>query len=344
MNAVLQCLLNTPGRFIEACTVFAEHGSEGMSGKRLLGKRFAELATEYGLSDGGSLPRTSPAMKGLKASMADIDSKYGGCEQQDAYEFLGCLLEGLDENFSSVLKAKLGACSPPCFVDGVVRSICGVQTHSTRYCHGCEKTFDVDHTADTLLRLPLISQAAQYDAEARAQEEARPVALKDLLETSKLPEQIPGYDCDECRKCAEEEQREHERSMITQRAGLISATGDIVMIALYRFLNVLNEDGKFSAVKIKREVAIPTELSLETGEYRLHGVVSHVGNNLTSGHYISAVRSLRDHQWFHCDDSQVTPIHMRNLYEASEFTATRADATPFILFYHRATADAEHAD
>eukprot|EP00928_Gymnodinium_smaydae_P071163 TRINITY_DN5482_c0_g1_i1.p1 TRINITY_DN5482_c0_g1~~TRINITY_DN5482_c0_g1_i1.p1 ORF type:complete len:438 (+),score=104.04 TRINITY_DN5482_c0_g1_i1:1439-2752(+) len=343
MNAVLQCLLNTPGRFIEACTAFADLNADGMSGKRLLGLRFAELVTEYGLADEGALSRSSSALKGLKGSMADIDIRYAGCEQQDAYEFLGCILEGLEDNFTTVLKTKLGPYAPACFAQGVVRSVCGVQTHSTRWCHGCGKVFDVDHNTDTVLRLPLISPEAQMNEALRASEEAQPVALKDLIDTMQAPEDIEGYDCEECAACARREGRDHVRTKVTQRAGQISGTGDVLMIALYRFLNVMSDDGRFNAVKINRDVAIPTVLSFETGEYRLHGVVSHVGKNLTSGHYISAVRSLRDHQWYHCDDEKVSPIHLRNLYEVSQISTTRADATPFILFYHRFAGDMESA-
>merc|ERR1712023_335261 len=76
-------------------------------------------------------------------------------------------------------------------------------------------------------------------------------------------------------------------------------------------------------------------LSLPTGQYRLYGVVSHKGDNLNCGHYIAAVRSLRDDQWYDCDDTLVKPINMRKLYEASEITATRPHTDPFILFYHR---------
>mmetsp|Transcript_15428 Transcript_15428/g.27622 ORF Transcript_15428/g.27622 Transcript_15428/m.27622 type:complete len:444 (-) Transcript_15428:282-1613(-) len=345
MNAVLQCLLNTPGRLLESCTAFADLNPNGIAEKGLLGLRFAELATEYGLRDGGSLPRNSSALVGLKASMAALDSKYAGCQQQDAYEFLGCLLEGLDENFTAVLKAKFGSfCQLPLPPSGIVRSVCGVASHSTRCCQRCLECFEVDHSVDTVLRLPLISPEAQMDEAVRAKEETEPITLKELIDAAQKPEDIDGYDCDKCREIAEKAEVDHERSLVTQRAGLVSETRDILCIALYRFLNVMDEQGNFSAVKIQRRVAIPTVLSFETGEYRLYGVVSHEGSTLASGHYIAAVRSLRDHQWWSCSDAQVTPLHLRNLYEVSEITATKPDATPFILFYHRMEADMEFTE
>merc|ERR1719159_2261808 len=158
------------------------------------------------------------------------------------------------------------------------------------------------------------------------------IELRQLLDELQAPEEIDGYDCDKCRESAKRAGREHVRSKITQRCGLIQQSQDILTFALCRFLNVMDKNGKFSAVKVKRQVQIPTVLSLPTGEYRLYGVVSHVGQNLNHGHYISAVRSLRDDQWYDCDDAAVKPIAMRKLYASAEISATRPGADPFILF------------
>ncbi|CAK0883202.1 unnamed protein product [Prorocentrum cordatum] len=63
-------------------------------------------------------------------------------------------------------------------------------------------------------------------------------------------------------------------------------------------------------MKVRRRVACPTKLALPTGDYRLYGVVSHVGSGLSSGHYVAAVQSLRDGVWYECDDTQ-TYNHFR---------------------------------
>merc|ERR1712032_165816 len=162
------------------------------------------------------------------------------------------------------------------------------------------------------------------------EEESQPVSLQDLMALAQHPEEIEGYDCDGCRRAAEQAGAPHVRSTMSQRANLLSETGEVLVFALYRFLNVIDGQGNFSALKVRRRVEIPTVLSVETGEYRLYGIVSHVGESLTNGHYIAAVRSLRDHQWYDCDDSRVKALCLRNLYEVSQVTATRSDADPFL--------------
>ncbi|CAK0802564.1 unnamed protein product, partial [Prorocentrum cordatum] len=98
MNAVLQCLLNTPGWLAEACRAFDRPGGEGgqQSSKALLGRCFAQLAAEYNSTQGRPLAGRNAALRNMKAAIADLDPQYAGCEQQDAYEFLGCMLEGLE--------------------------------------------------------------------------------------------------------------------------------------------------------------------------------------------------------------------------------------------------------
>jgi ubiquitin carboxyl-terminal hydrolase 8 len=354
MNAVLQCLLNTPGQFLETLTAFVAPRPEGLTHKALLGSCFAKLVEEYGSKDTspssswsffesgkGALCRDSTALKSLKAAMSEIDPRYGGCQQQDAYEFLGTLLEGLDENLGALFSAQFMQTVSP--NDSTIRSVCGVESYATRWCHGCGELFTVDRNVDTAIRVPLLSAEAQMDEAKRRKEETEPISLQELFGNMQAPEDIDGYDCDRCRECAAEGDQPHVRSFgkCSQRCGLISDTKDILQVALYRFLNVIDKNGRFSAIKVKRQVKIPTVMSLPTGEYRLYGVVSHVGESLTHGHYIAAVRSLRDHQWYDCDDTTVKPICMRNLYTVSEISSTRPNAEPFILFYHRFQGDME---
>jgi ubiquitin C-terminal hydrolase len=278
--------------------------------------------------------------------MADIDPRYGGCQQQDAYEFLGTLLEGLDENLGAIFSAQFMQ-STVHLGDSSIRSVFGVTTYATRLCHACGEVFTVDKNIDTAIRVPLLSAAAQMDEAQRLKEESEPISLQQLLDDMQASEDIDDYDCERCKKIASETHNDcdcpdssrYKRSRVSQRCGLISDTKDILSVALYRFLNVIDENGRFSAVKVKRQVKIPTVLSLPTGEYHLYGVVSHEGSNVTHGHYIAAVRSLRDHQWYDCDDSNVKPIHMRNLYTTSDISSTRPDAEPFILFYHHSQWD-----
>lgn len=217
----------------------------------------------------------------------------------------------------------------------MIRAICGVGMYTTRTCHRCSTRFEVDHVTDTALRLPLLSPEAQFDARLREREEQTPVALQELLEASRRPETIEGYDCDECRRRSALAGAEHSRSTITQHGGVISATRDVVIVVLYRFAQTLDASGSFRPRKVTRKVSFPTELSLETGSYSLFGVVSHLGATLSAGHYVAAVRSRRDDMWYECNDETVKPLSVKALYGGRPITAVRDGAEPYILFYHR---------
>jgi ubiquitin C-terminal hydrolase len=324
MNAVLQCLLNTPGWLAEACRAFDLPGGQGaqQSSKALLGRCFAQLTAEYNSTQGQPLGGRNAALRNMKAAIADLDPQYAGCEPQDAYEFLGCLLEGLEENFRALfLQGDVGPAA------GVIRAVCGVTTHTSRTCHACSKRFDVDQVTDTALRLPLLSQMAQVDPEVRQAEEQRTISLEELLEAARSPETIQGYDCDSCRECGS------ERSSATQEAGIISSTRDVLAVVLYRFCHAMDESGRFKAMKVRRKVACPTQLVLPTGDYRLFGMVSHVGAGLSTGHYVAAVQGLRDGVWYECDDTKVSPLKLQALYSGRPIAQLRDGADPYILFY-----------
>lgn len=327
MGAVLQCLLNSPswtcahGTFSDLFAYLARLRHQ--TGQRVsrtlrpcLADRLAELVEDYERYPHWPLPVDTSVVEGLKDAMAEIDTRYADYRQQDAYEFLGCFLEGLDCDFQADLSQ--------CF--------CGISTRTTRWCHGCLQNFEAEAAKEIALQLPLLSPGAQQCAELRLEEELQPVTLLQLLEAAQQPEEIEGYDCDVCSRLGV------SRTTASQRAGIISETAGILVIALYRFLNVATGDGKFSAVKVGRVVKIPTVLALDTGDYALFAVVSHIGRSLENGHYIAAVRSLRDNLWYECDDSTVRPLckyTMPCLYDYAEVTHTRSDADPYILFYHR---------
>jgi ubiquitin C-terminal hydrolase len=327
-NSVLQCLLNTPGWFPEACLAFAQFEESGKSTKASLGQSFQMLAQEYGSSADTVLEKSNSALKNLKEAIAEVDPRYAGCQQQDAYEFLGCLLEALEEGFSALYRSSCDDTHEP--PANVIRAICGITSYTKRSCEACSGCFEVDFTTDTALRLPLLSSGAQFDPSLREKEENTPVTLQELMQAVRATEIIEDYDCDVCNTGAE-----RVRSTMTQQAGIISATRDVLIVVLYRFGHALDSDGHFKPTKVMRKVACPTELSLDTGDYSLFGMVSHLGSSLSAGHYVSAVRSRRDDLWYECNDDRVTPLNVISLYNGRAVTSVRADAEPYILFYHR---------
>lgn len=331
VNSVLQCLLNTPGWFPEACLAF----SKGQTSKKAaLGRAFQALASEYGSKTDGPLSRSNSALRNMRDAIAAIDPMYAGCQHQDAYEFLGCLLEGLEEGFGALFRGVSDERPEPSA--GVIRAICGVTTLTRRECHRCRGCFEVDRVIDTALRLPLLSPAAQFDGELREKEEEMPITLQELMEAARQPEIIEGYDCDACRACSAGEG--HARSVITQHAGVIADCRDVLVVVLYRFAQALDASGNFRPVKVRRQVSFPTEMEVDSGRYRLFGMVSHRGTSVNEGHYIAAVRSRRDDMWYECNDETVTPLTLRALYDGRPVTSVRPGTEPYILFYHRAPA------
>ena len=68
--------------------------------------------------------------------------------------------------------------------------------------------------------------------------------------------------------------------------------------------------------KINKPISPPMGFTIQTEEdnvfaYSLCGVLSHIGGNISSGHYISEVRL--NQQWWKCNDSTITKTSFQNL-------------------------------
>ena len=62
--------------------------------------------------------------------------------------------------------------------------------------------------------------------------------------------------------------------------------------------------------------------------FRLIGVVTHLGENGTSGHFISYCRSPIDDKWYNCNDDLCHPV--------TDFQKKVINyAMPYILFYQK---------
>jgi len=338
-NSTLQCILNTPGWFLEACLAFRHLKESSPSKAAALGRSFQTLSREYGANAATPLPASNAALTGFKSALEALDARFAGGKQQDAYEFLGCLLEALEDGFGALFPSPSPAAAEGAAAAGakpsskmnLVRGMCGVTTHTRRHCHSCSSCFEVDSVTDTALRLPLLSPVAQFDEILRAQEESTPITLEALLGASRLPEVVADYDCDACRERSVQNGVSHVRSTMSQQACVISATNDLLIIVLYRFGQTLEVFGTFQPIKVTRKVACPKELELDTGSYSLFGVVSHMGGSLANGHYVAAVRSRRDGSWYECNDDRVEPLSLPD----ATVTSVKAGADPYILFYHR---------
>jgi len=85
------------------------------------------------------------------------------------------------------------------------------------------------------------------------------------------------------------------------------------------------------ANKIKNEINIPLLLDLPNGSYSLIGVVAHMGESISYGHYISYVTRDR-RNWKKINDSYVTDFIMINNNCSSIY---KDGFSPFILMYEK---------
>lgn len=84
--------------------------------------------------------------------------------------------------------------------------------------------------------------------------------------------------------------------------------GNPVLIALKRFDYNKNTN---TTTKISTPVNVGTELTIDGMKHQLEGFIEHIGNSLTTGHYVVYLKRGRD--WYRCSDSDVRAISNEDL-------------------------------
>ncbi|MED6220719.1 hypothetical protein PIB30_047534 [Stylosanthes scabra] len=219
-------------------------------------------------------------------------------QQEDAHEFMQCVLDKLEMCFKDLKKN-----SKSFEDDNLVEKIFGGRSISKLRCCNC------GHSSDTYE--PLIDLSLEID---------NVDTLSSALESFTNVEKIDAkFKCDSCKE---------EVSM--EKQIMLDQTPSIAAFHLKRF----KTDGTY-VEKIDKHVNFPLELDLMPYtistqnnnaplKYELYAVVVHIGFSSTSGHYFSFVRSAPD-TWHKLDDSKVTMV--------SEESVLSEEA--YILFYAR---------
>lgn len=78
--------------------------------------------------------------------------------------------------------------------------------------------------------------------------------------------------------------------------------------------------------KLHDEVKIPTVFNIQLTVFNITAIISHEGNSLDFGHYVSDIK--KDNVWYHCNDSIVKKAE-------ENYTLTKCSRTSYILFYKR---------
>lgn len=233
-----------------------------------------------------SLASSGRAIMPLKLvdNLNNISSSLQRYQQEDAHEFLQCLLDRLDSFY--LMNQDKGSHSPD---DNLVKHVFGGYLISKLRCCNC------GHISDTYE--PLIDLSLEIE-----DVDTLPCALESFTKVEKIEDPEMKFTCDNCK-----EEVSVEKQLLLDQVPLVAA------FHLKRF----KTDGTY-VEKIDKHVEFPLELDLlpYTKEreddnvelkYELYAIVEHTGFSSTSGHYFSYIRSSPD-TWHRLDDSKVTSV------------------------------------
>jgi ubiquitin carboxyl-terminal hydrolase 36/42 len=224
-----------------------------------------------------------------------FSSMFRRYRQEDAHEFMQCVLDKLDSCFLDLKKN-----DPKFEGDNIVKKVFGGSLVSRLRCCNCGRSSDTNE--------PLIDLSLEIE---------NVDTLSSALDSFTTVEDIDAKF--KCEGCSEEVSMEKQL--------MLDQTPSIAAFHLKRFKTY----GVFIE-KIDKHINFPLELDMQpytisndaSSKYDLYAVVVHTGFSSTSGHYFSFVRTAPD-TWHKLDDSMVTMV--------SEETVLSQEA--YILFYAR---------
>jgi len=265
--------------------------------------------------------------------------------QEDAEEFLTCLLNGLSDEMLAMMKLaaeepvneapaieasadeapddwqEVGAKGKSCVTRRVTNAShvqTPIQSLALGMCRSCVKSESGDNSATLqpfyTLQLDIQDQAIQ--------------SVTDALGQNFANEKLDGFICSKTKK-------EIDATRILSLEELPS----ILILHLKRFVY----DGQTGGVqKIMKQIEFGVDLEISKSilsaecraspkqrQYKLFGVVYHAGREATKGHYVTDIYHTGYATWLHCDDSIVQPT-------AEQLVVTpTASSTPYLLFYRR---------
>ncbi|KAJ0112649.1 hypothetical protein Patl1_03504 [Pistacia atlantica] len=296
INAILQCFTHTVPfvQRLRSCNHVkpCDGASEGFC-------VICALCEQIDLSLTSSGKVVSPSK--LVENLHNISSSFERYQQEDAHEFLQCLLDRLER---CCLDSKKIDESLSRKDNNIVEQIFGGRLISKLQCCNC------GHCSDTYE--PLIDLSLEIEEVGSLE-----AALESFTKLEKIEDTETKFTCENCK-----EEVSVEKQLMLDQAPLVAA------FHLKRF----KTDGSY-VVKIDKHVEFPLELDLQpytnggqNGDvelkYHLYAIVEHTGCLPTYGHYFSYIRSSPD-TWHKLNDSRVTRVN--------EDVVLSQDA--YILFY-----------
>jgi len=267
--------------------------------------------------------------------------------QEDAEEFLTCLLNGLSDEMLAMMKLadeqpiveapvngsaaaaddaaddwqEVGAKGKSCVTRRVANGgsmQTPIQSMALGMCRSSVKSESGDNSATLqpfyTLQLDIQDQTVQSVTDALAQNFAN--------------EKLDGFICSKTKK-----------EIDATRIQSLEELPSILILHLKRFVY----DGQTGGVqKTMKQIEFGVDLEISKNilsaecraspkqrQYKLFGVVYHNGREATKGHYVTDIFHTGYGTWLHCDDSIVQPTAEQLV------VAPSATSTPYLLFYRR---------
>uniref|UniRef100_A0ACD5Z3D0 Uncharacterized protein n=1 Tax=Avena sativa TaxID=4498 RepID=A0ACD5Z3D0_AVESA len=236
----------------------------------------------------------------FKDNLSKLSSDFRPGQQEDAHEFLRCLLDNLHKcTLDPKSKGK-----PSSFdEESIVKQVFGGRLKSQLTCHEC------GHCSETFE--PFLDLSLEID-----QVDDLVAALESFTKVEQIGDAEDKLTCESCNV-----------QVCKNKRLVLDKAPDVIAFQLKRFTTLDS-----SIEKIDKRVAYPSELDLEPFhsnpdneelKYDLYGVVEHSGLP-NYGHYVCAIRSSPS-SWHLMNDSHVESI--------TETSALHQEA--YILFYVR---------
>ncbi|KAI9217664.1 hypothetical protein BC828DRAFT_390577 [Blastocladiella britannica] len=315
MAAALQCLASVDmlTNYVLAPDGAAKDLNPFSDNKGVVVRAYARLLSEMAATKvGGAVnPRA------FKREVERIAPQFEGYDQQDAQEFLRCLLDGLSTDLYrarylarfSIPEADEDALPPEAKATvawaryahtqaSFVSDVFAGQLMSRVRCHACGGVFSsFDVFWDLSVPIPTASRSYPSAADS-GYDGAGAVPLAECLREYAREEELDQNEWYNCPTCKSRQR--------TSKQMLVHRLPPLLVIHLKRFASLRH--------KLTAPVSFPLEgldlSSICTGteptpKYRLVGVLEHSGS-LSFGHYVASV--YRNGAWYHMNDGSVSRI------------------------------------
>ncbi|XP_026185191.1 ubiquitin carboxyl-terminal hydrolase 2-like [Mastacembelus armatus] len=317
MNSILQCLSNTPELRDYCLRNTHRTDLNNCRTNAALMEEFAKLTQNLWTSVNESI---SPS--DFRSQIQRYAPKFAGCNQQDAQEFLRCLLDGLHNEVNRVTACPKVSIKD---FDHLSDDEKGKQMWNMYLEREDSKVVDlfVGQLKSSLTCTVCGFRSTVFDpfwdlSIPISQKSSGEVTLKDCLRLFTKEDVLDGDDRPTCKKCK-------ARRKCTKRFS-IQKFPQILVLHLKRF-----SDSNIRATKLSTYVNFPLkeldlrEFSSESSEravYNLYAVSNHCGNAL-GGHYTAYCRNPALGEWYSYNDSRVSPM------SSSQVRSSNA----YVLFY-----------